>query len=148
DDADRPQMLRAGLWVPEGQRPDRRGKLLGQPLRVSSTVAFDELSTLYSLMIAGWGQLAREWVDAQSDPESIRDFVNSTLAQCWDPDPIRTDPESVAARLKDDDARLGVIPPWARFVTVGADVHRVGEDLAFLWVACAWGPHRRGQLVA
>lgn len=139
DDADRPEMLRGGVWLAEGERIEGDA-IVGEPHVGPAAVAFCDLSTLYSLLISGWGQLAREWIEAQGDPERIRDFLNSTLARTWDPTPRSVQPSDLAKRLADPTLRRGELPPWAAFLTLGVDVGVVGEMLVFYWLCGAWGP--------
>lgn len=146
ENADRPALIRGGVWVAEGQTIDDDGVIHGEPLVDSSDIAFDELSTLYSLLIGGWGQLAGEWARALGDPERIRDFVNSTLARQWDPRPTAIDPHVVAKRICVEKIAPRVIPSWAVFTTLGADVQQ--EATVFPWSLSAWGPGGRGHKVA
>ena len=146
ENADRPAMIRAGVWVAEGQTIDSDGVLHGEPLVDSNDIAFDELSTLYSLLIGGWGQLAGEWARALGDPERVRDFINSTLARQWDAKPKAIDPHVVAKRICVEKLPPLVIPSWAVFLTAGVDAQ--AEATLFPYVFSAWGPGGRGHKVA
>lgn len=156
ENADRPAMMRGGVWVAEGQTivadASRIGgetpppRITGEPLVDSSDIAFDELSTLYSLLISGWGQLAGEWARALGDPERLRDFINSTLARQWDPKPQALDPHVVAKRICVEKLPPLIIPSWAKFLTGGVDVQQ--DATVFPFVFSAWGPGGRGHKVA
>lgn len=137
ENSDRAEMMRAGVWLSGGQTVTRRGKVKGKRPD-SSAVAFGPLSTLYSLVISGWGQLAREFLEAVNDPdrEALRSFINSVLAEVWDPTPIAVAPHELADRLCSDEPS-GRVPVWGRFVTIGCDVQDGGR--IFKWVATAWG---------
>ena len=146
-DADRPGMMRAGQWVPEGQRLAADGTLIGEPdVRSVENIAFDELSSLYSLAIGGWGDLVREWLTCAGDPEAIREFETGTLARCWTPRQADIAPNIVAQRLKSDEP-TGRVPEWAVFLTRAFDVQTQPTGLEFPWGVCAWGKHGRGALV-
>lgn len=146
-DCDRAPMMRAGLWVSEGQTVDDRGRLHGEPrFPRSSKVGFGPLSTLYSLLIKGWGQIARDFLDAQGSSEALRDFTNSTLALKWDPKPQEIPPSVLAERLCEPHRPSGVVPAWARFLTAGVDAQEHAQR--FPWSVHAWGPHGRGQMIA
>lgn len=145
-DADRPAFLRAGVWLSEGQSVTKAGKVRGRRRVNSSTVAFDGLSTLYSLAISGWGQIATEFFDCKDDPEALREFITGTLAEEYDPVPAIIEPDQLIVRLGVDEP-LRVCPEWSRFLTEGVDVGRIGDDLIFYWLVAAWGLHARGQLV-
>lgn len=140
ENADRPRMMRGGVWLSEGQTIDKSGRIHGEPRVRSSTVGFDELSSLYSLVISGWGQIAKEFLDANSASdrqEALQNFTNSTLGKTWDPNPQTVDPDELATRLCHDVPR-GVCPHWSVFLTAGIDVQDDGQR--FVWVVCAWGP--------
>lgn len=147
ENADRPRMMRAGVWLSEGQTIDKSGRIHGEPRVRSSTVGFDELSSLYSLVISGWGQIAREFLEANSAEdrqEALRNFTNSTLGKTWDPTPQTVDPDELATRLCHDVPR-GVCPHWSVFLTAGIDVQDDGQR--FVWVVCAWGPGGIGAVI-
>lgn len=150
-DCDRPAMMRAGIWVSEGQTPryDARNRIVidGQAKNAgSSTVGFGPLSTLHSLRIAGWGQIAREFLEAKASPEGLRDFTNSTLALPWDPKPRAIEPTELAQRLVDPAIPREAVPPWAVFLTAGFDVQEHATAIPF--AVSAWGPGGRGHLVS
>ena len=146
DNSERPAMIRGGQWVAEGQLIDADGVITGEPLVDSSDICFDELSTLYSLLVSGWGQLAGEWARALGDPERVRDFVNSTLARQWDEKPETVDPHVVATRICVEKVPPLTIPSWAVFLTAGVDAQ--AEATLFPFVFSAWGPGGRGHKVA
>jgi phage terminase large subunit GpA-like protein len=154
ENADRPLMMRSGVWVAEGQTIKAVNRkqaacgyvITGEPLVDSADVAFDELSTLYSLLISGWGQLAGEWARALGDPERVRDFINSTLARQYDAKPIAVDPHVVARRICVAKLPPLTIPSWAVFLTGGFDVQQQAAEFPF--VISAWGPGGRGHKVA
>lgn len=152
DDCDRPEMMRSGVWVSEGQtarwadKKRRRVVIEGEAKNAgSSTVGFGPLSTLYSLLIAGWGQIAREFLEAKASPEGLRDFCNSTLAEKWDPKPRVIEPDELSKRMVDTNIPRGTIPPWGIFLTIGIDAQQFGT--LFPWALSAWGNGGRGHLV-
>lgn len=135
DNCDRASMMRKGLWVSESQTVTKTGKIRGKSPAASS-IAFDELPSLYSLVVSGWGQIAREFLESKSNPEALRNFHNSTLAKVWDPQPRNADPHSLAERICKGGQR-GMIPDFGRFLTIGIDVQE-GAD-RFVWHVSAWG---------
>ena len=144
EDRHRPAMMRAGVWVPEGQSIDKKGKLHGKPKVESPNVALDDLSALYSLAIGGWGQLVGEFLDSRGDRESRRDFINSVLAQVYDPAPVKVRAHDLTERLgSDEPPRL--CPLWVVFLTMAVDVQQGGTF--FKWQVDGWGQHARGHLV-
>lgn len=145
EDEHRPRMMRRGVWLSEGQTVDVDGTIHGERPK-SPHVGFGPLSSLYSLMIPGWGQIAREFLDARYDREALRNFYNSTLALPWDPSPQAVKPSQVVLHMGSDDP-LGIVPEWACFLTAAVDVSALADDYLFDWGVCAWGPNERGSLV-
>lgn len=144
ENEDRPEMMRAGIWVSDGQTLDKHGKLRGKPKVHSPYVGLGPLSSLYSLLISGWGQIATDFLRCGHDPEKLRDFQNSTLALPWNPKPVSVEPDELAVRLGSNERRA-VCPEWSIFLTRGVDVQEGGE--VFKWWVSAWGPHERSALV-
>jgi phage terminase large subunit GpA-like protein len=138
----RAEMMRAGLWVPEGMSVNEWGELIGEPKVRAKDVGFGPLSSLYSLVISGWGQIAREYLEALDDTEALRDFINSTLAEEWDPRPQTIEPHILAKRMCHGTS-AGLLPDWSRFLTAGVDVQENGQR--FVYVVSAWGEGGRGQ---
>ncbi len=144
EDKHRHKMMNAGVWLPEGQSIDKHGKITGTPLVDSDDWAFDELSSLYSLLIGGWGSIAAEYVKARekNDPEAIRSFVNETLARCYDPAPPATKFHEIAERLRSP-TPLRTVPSWARFLVWVSDVGSMYTLPLYWWTVFAFGPHKR-----
>lgn len=142
----RAQMMRAGVWVPEGCHVTEEGTIAGKPNQPARYVAFDSLSALYSLAIDGWGQLVAEWFDAKGKIESIKEFFTATLAQAWEVKEQRIEPHEIGKRLASHEPR-GTVPDWGVFLTQAFDVQTSGGNLTFPWMTCAWGGHQRGHVV-
>lgn len=138
----RPEMLRAGRWLSEGQTIDKRGGIHGARRFAGSKVGFGPLSSLYSLLIGGWGTIASEWLSCGSDPGRRQEFWNQTLAEEYHDKPPPTKPHELVERLVDRQQPAAIVPAWGKFVTVGVDVQSHGQT--FPWVACAWGDGGRG----
>lgn len=153
DNHERPRMMRDGIWLPEGLTVDDHGKISGERRLPdgSSDVSLGPLSTLYSLMISGWGQIAKEFLTAidadrrNGNSEALRNFRNSTLAEVWDPAPRVCTANELVERLCGTHPK-GQVPAWGRFVTYGIDVQDSGQT--FVWTACAWGPGGQGAEIA
>lgn len=144
-DSDRHVMIRRGEWLSDGESIDKHRKITGKPRVKSKTVALGPLPTLYSLLIKGWGQLVRQFIECGRDPEKLRNFWNSVLAEIWDPKPKAIEPHEVAARLIDHTTARKLVPEWAIFLTRGIDVQQDGT--LFVWIVIAWGPGGRGHVV-
>jgi phage terminase large subunit GpA-like protein len=147
EEGHRLKMLQSGLWVPEGCYVHDE-KIAGTPTRPGTHHSFGPLSSLHSLVSgASIGDHAKRWVDANTDQnrsESLRDFLNSDEGLTWSPAPSVTLISSLEQRLGEE-RPMGIVPAWARFLTLGADVSGLGsEDLQFHWWVSAWGVGGRG----
>lgn len=145
------KMCNAGRWVPEGCTVSKAGKLTGDPARPGRHASFGPLSTLHSLLpgisFSGIAQTFVEAVTAKEHrTERIRNVVNSWEGKTFNPAPVKVSHDDIVDRMATDEP-LRVCPTWSRFLTMAADVGRVGEDLVFYWWVSAWGLHGRGQLV-
>lgn len=157
ESAERPKMLRAGQWVAEGQSIDNHGVITGDGV-ISDEWAFDELSQLYSPLIAGWGSIAKEWVNVEQskDPKTLQSFVNEVLARAYDPAPPKRSYHGLAARFRSE-TPLGKVPSWARFLVWASDVgskqvwrddeHGLVDVTLFWWMVVAFGPKVRTHVV-
>lgn len=152
---DRFELLTHGVWLSDNQsiskattkagRITKPGRIRGKRPRASKVVFGDPIDApfgaLYSLAVGGWGFTARAFLDS-----SRQQFLNSILGAVYDPAPVKIHPHELAERIGVDEP-LRVLPAWTSFITVGADVSRIGEQLLLHWIAMAWGRHGRGQLV-
>ena len=108
------------------------------------------LRTLVSLNYnARWGQLAREFIAAKRDPETLRTFVNLVLAEGWEQEPGGPDMHELAARA--EPIGLDRMPPEVMWLTAGVDVqddrlevaivgHQRDGETAVLGYRVLWGP--------
>lgn len=141
---DRAVMMRGGVWLSEGQSISKRGKINGTRAVASSHIGFGPLSSLYSLLISGWGQITKEFLSCNGNPEKLRDFTNSTLSLVYDPTPTKVEPHQLGIRLCTPTPR-GLCPAWSVFLTRGCDV----QDHAnrYVWDVLAWGPGGRSAVI-
>lgn len=139
-DDQRPAMMRAGVWVPEGCQIDKRGRVRGTPAR-SARIWGGRLSSLYSLQLR-WGDIAEKFVKSRGNSQSLRMFVNGWLAETWEPFKSKSEPEDIGARLATEVPR-GVIPAWATWLFAGIDVQ--ADHFVYAIVAC--GPGERTAIV-
>ena len=143
-DEHRHEMIRACVWVSVGQSIDKHGNITGEKKVTSSVVGFGPCSSLYSLWF-GWGQGAKEIVEAGRNKEAIKKNQNSFWALPHDPKPQAVEPHDIAKRLVDDSTVWQIVPEWGIFLTRGVDVQDDGKT--FEWVVSAWGPGGRGHEV-
>lgn len=139
-DDQRPRMMRAGVWAPEGCSVDKRGRLVGEARR-GPRIWGGQLSSLYSLQLR-WGDIAEKFVQSVGNPRNLRMFVNGWLSETWEPHKSKSEPEEVGERLSTDDPR-GVIPQWATWLFAAVDC----QADHYVWVVIAVGPGERVHLV-
>lgn len=167
-DNHRGQMMRSGVWIPEGcgcdddwakdcarawKEPDAphwngwkdSPWITGAPLRDGRDAGY-QLSSLYALART-WGEIAEEWVGSQRNPQNLRNFVNQWLAQTWEIASRKETWEKIGERLADQGAPRGIVPAWASLLTSAID--RQGRDGGkFPWIVLAWGPGHRCHVVS
>ena len=116
----RVQMLRKGVWVPDGCTINIHGEIAGRATKEGSdAVGFGPLASWYSLTET-WGSFARRWIQCQKRPRDMQDVVNSYKGETWEIRRSKTTPEQVAERIKTDYPR-GLVPPAAKFLTCSID---------------------------
>ena len=67
------------------------------------------LSELYSPW-RSWGELAEDWLKAEGQPERMRAFWNTSLAECWQEEALET-PDSEALIARAEPYPEGIVPP-------------------------------------
>jgi phage terminase large subunit GpA-like protein len=151
-DEHRYSMMNDGKWVKEGQVINRRGVIRtpkGAKVKSGSHASFGPIGRHYSLLPGvTWGTIGSAYVEAKRDASGRkwRNFLNAVEGVTWDPSPNMVRPHELTERLGTDEP-LKICPEWAYFLTLSADVGRVGENLFFFWWIDAWGRGQRGQLV-
>ena len=133
-------MMRSGRWAAEGCRVDRRGRVIGTPLR-SSRHWGGQLSSLYSLQMR-WGDMAEKFVKSVGNPRSLQMYVNGWLADVWEPYRSKSEPDEVGERLVTDVPK-GTIPGWATWVFAGCDV----QEECLVYVVIAVGADERVAII-
>lgn len=119
------KMLAAGRWVP--QNPNANGEHRSY-----------HLSEFYS-PVTKWGELAEKFVKAShkskiGDFGPLHNYINSSLAEPWDPTQNNSRKPEELARLCDN-RPAGVVPDQAIGLTIGIDT----QDLYFWFTIRAWG---------
>lgn len=137
------EMVRAGLWVSEGQRIDGKGGdaiVTGEPARATDRWAF-RLSSLYSLSPeATFGRAVR--VFAGAGYTMTYALVTDWLAQAWKGTSEAIEARQIRATIPSRAAggyRIGDRPGWVRCVTVACDVQ---ADSVYV-TARGWGDERQ-----
>jgi len=147
----RPQMMRAGKWIAPGEWIDADGEICGKPTVDSDTAIFGPLSKLYSLLISGWGAVAREFVEAveaqrNGDLQALKNFVTETLGEVWVQKSGSVAVSELAEHLRGEHT-LKECPGDTAFLVTTADVGYSGDDMLFHWMVQAWARGAQGAVV-
>ena len=156
DDIHRPDMMNRGVWVPAGCQvdhdramdarnlpPDDISWLRGAPTHWGSDYG-SQLSVFYALF-HGWGDIVDDFLSKKRKPKLLQQWVNEDKGETWEPRKSKSTPERVAERLRTDIPR-GVLPEWARLVTVSIDQQRA-EGGFRVWFVLAHGPCEMSHVV-
>ncbi|WP_446744287.1 phage terminase large subunit family protein [Silvibacterium acidisoli] len=119
-EADKPEMIRNGSWEQTAVSDD--GKTAGF-----------HLNALYSPW-STWPDLIREWLDAQGSVEELKTFVNSKLAETFEPKGDRVEKDLFRDRQHDYLAHCQA-PEGVIIVTASVDV----QDNRLEAAAIGWG---------
>ena len=147
----RAAMMRRCVWIAEGEWIDAEGRICGAPKIESDTAIFGPLSKLYSLLISGWGAVAREFVEAVEaqrggDLQALKNFVTETLGEVWIQKSTNVSASDLAEHLRGDHS-LKECPADSAFLVTAADVGYSGEEMLFHWMVQAWAQNGQGAIV-
>jgi phage terminase large subunit GpA-like protein len=134
-------MVRQGVWLPEGCKVGTNGAVTGTPKRSKRRRGFGEMCSLYADTVT-LGQMAVEYLEARDDPESMRSFINLSCGLRYVP-PTKTPKGHELWRRLRGNHRRGKVPAGALFLTAGVD----GQDDCTYWVVRAWGEGGTSWLV-
>jgi phage terminase large subunit GpA-like protein len=85
-------------------------------------VAGFHLNELYSVF-STWGSMAENFLEAKKQPEMLKTFINTSLAETWEPEPEEAvEAEGLMARRESYD--METIPDEALVLTCGADIQK------------------------
>lgn len=112
EEEDKPDMLARGRWIAEAEF---RG------------VAGFHISRLYS-PFATWGECVEEFLAAKGDPEALKVWVNTCLAEGWQDPEENVQTSMLEDRREDYAGDDGAIPVDVCLITAGVDVQtEVGD---------------------
>jgi phage terminase large subunit GpA-like protein len=144
DDHHKPRMLKRGVWASEDQVVTQDGRVAG-PAKAAKRIGV-KISGLYSPWVL-FGQLASEWIEAQGDVQALADFINQRLAEPFEEQRSKTEPNFITEKAKGGGPPL-IVPKWARVLIATADTQGTDEPSGYFWYAIrAWGYDYRSQLV-
>jgi len=133
-------MIAGGRWVRAGQYVDASGQLAGQP-RVTGRRAGFHLPAILSPTCC-FGDFAEAYLLLRDTEAGRERFWNDYLGLPYTARGTTPRWKDLARRLAST-YRRGTIPPWAFFLTGGADVQ---ADRVY-WIIRAWGDGCRSALV-
>lgn len=92
------------------------------------------LSSLYSPVgWLSWGDVARQFEQAQKNPALLQVFVNTALGETWTQ--LGEAPDWQRLYDRREDYRIGIVPPGGLLLTAGADVQKDRIEVEIV----AWG---------
>lgn len=155
-DHQKPRMLNRLVWASEDQAVTIDGRVVG-PATKSSRVGI-KISSLYSPWVH-FGTLAAEWIEAQDDQDALADFINQRLAETFEEQRAKIEPNLIRQKVQRLDAggewvpldtapKPMLVPDWARVLVATADTQGTDERDGYFWyVIRAWGYEYRSQLI-
>jgi phage terminase large subunit GpA-like protein len=127
DESYKTEMLAGGKWVPKYKKREKRGY---------------HLSSLYSpLGWVSWQQIVEEFLDAKGNPEKLKVWKNTRMAEVFDEK--GSQPEWKILRDRAEYYKIREVPDPCCFITAGADVQK--DRIAI--VVRGWGPGEESYLV-
>lgn len=155
-DHHKPPMLMRGLWASEDQAVTRDGRVVGEK-PTGKRIGFFLPST-YSPWVT-FSQLAEEWLLAQGDVQALCDFVNQRLAQPFEEQREKTEPDFIRQKVQalvvgdrweplQGSPPPMLVPAWAELLIATADTQGNNEQDGYFWYTIrAWARGYRSQLV-
>lgn len=119
DEPQKRDMLRRGVWCPQGCTVPSSGQVEGLP-GVTGHRGY-HLSSLYSPWVS-WSQIAAEFLEAKDYPALLMNFVNSVLGEPWIERTEQTRESHLKDRLGAHD--LGEVASGVLLITAGVDVQK------------------------
>lgn len=136
----KPEMIRRGRWVRDGQHLDKAGKLRGKPNTPGRRAGY-HLPSILSPTVS-FADLVEKYLDCRDSEERMGRFWNDWLALPFKPRGSTPRWQDLGRRLAGRTPR-GLVPPSAWFLTAGADVQ---ADRVY-WIVRAWGDRATSWLV-
>jgi len=129
DEHHKDYMLAHGEWVPRNPSNTRRRGY--------------QISALYSpLGWFSWRQIVEEFLSAGKNPELLKVFVNTILAETWEEAGSKPKWEELKARA--ETYSVMTVPPGGLFLTMGVDT----QDDRIEFEIWAWGRDEEAWLIA
>lgn len=121
---ERQAMVERGVWCPEGQSVNKKGKLTGTPLRSKRHSGFWIPCGVSPWK--KWSDILAEWFEV-NEPEAIakgdlREFKQQVAMQPWEEIGRKTDADELVKRIGDFSG--GTVPNIAQVLLAGCDYHK------------------------
>lgn len=118
--ANKDAMLRAGVWVQEGARVDKAGRMHGA---YPSDHASFHISMLYVPNAwRSWSDVLSRFLEVREDPAQLQVFVNQWLGEVWEEKAARTTVERIQSC--ELDYAQGTVPDGVGLIVAGVDVQK------------------------
>lgn len=148
EDADKPAMLKRGVWCPECQTVNAQGELEGTPPPKSRRGY--HLNSLYSPWLT-FSDIAAAFLESKGEAGKLQNFVNSTLAEVWQGEVENLDDKAATDASKGTgyllaecrEGEISRVPEWVRVLTAGVDVQKTHIKYS-IW---GWAPGEEAALV-
>ncbi len=125
-------MVTNGEW--RAHRPENYAKYRHASFHIWAAYSFSPNAT--------WGQIAKEFVDAEAEGyEALKTFVNTVLGESWKDKGEAPDWQRIYD--KREEYQMGIVPKGGLFITAGVDVQKHG----LIYVVRAWGRGKESWLI-
>jgi phage terminase large subunit GpA-like protein len=126
EEIEKPRLVKAGLWLPEGQSINANGNITGQPARTKRISGYQKSGLVSQFPRMSWSRIMAAWFTANTEEGIAQgkrmDFANNYMGEPF---------EQQGKQLRASDVRkLGgffsahTVPPDCILLTVGADYHK------------------------
>lgn len=139
-DESRKEAIQRGIWVPEGQTVDSRGRLVGTMVGAMENASF-QLSRIYAPTFT-FGDIAAEVARCIRDPARWHNYFNSWGGLTYRRRRATKEWNEVGERLAMS-YQKGTVPIGGIFLTCGVDV----QQDHYVYVIVAWGHDSTGWIV-
>jgi phage terminase large subunit GpA-like protein len=112
-------MLAQGVWVPEGGRVSKAGKVTG--VRLDGEVRGFHVNALYSPMLS-WSDVAAQFLRSKDDVRELMNFTNSWLGWPWTEKSAETKADMVRSKVVA--VPRSAVPQESLVLVAGVDVQQ------------------------
>jgi len=135
-----------GVWVPHTKKRwmVERGEWRPTAPGNGKHVSFHIWAAYSYSPNATWPNLVEEFLDAKSDAEQLKTFVNTVLGECWEDEyASKVGADALGERAAKEEYKKGNVPSEALLLTIGCDCQDDRLSLS-VW---GWGREEEGWLI-